>query len=248
MNDQVRKELMIVVERAVRPVRASVYHKRRMREELLEHLSAVLDNEMELQDDIQTGLERAKQRFGDPIKLTEELQQTVPWWDRARSLCDIGRLEPGESMTHFLATKWILFVLANYVIYLLAMLPAMMWTKVGDIGIMLRGMFVISTLMSIGGFLLIFVLSRIGLALYGDEQQRSRWAAARWMLIAIFAFPVLFLFAYIAMSGDLGQSLVRFKLACCLSPIFTLLLLPMSRQWFDEFQPEVEWANLKLDE
>ncbi len=35
MNDSVERELMTVVERAVRPVRASVYQKRRMREELL---------------------------------------------------------------------------------------------------------------------------------------------------------------------------------------------------------------------
>jgi hypothetical protein len=75
-------ELMIPVERAVRPVRASGRRKLRMREELLAHLTAVYEQERaELRDD-SLALHRAVQRFGDPANLTRELQSTVPAVER----------------------------------------------------------------------------------------------------------------------------------------------------------------------
>lgn len=248
MSDSAKHELMVVVERAVRPVRASVYHKRRMREELLEHLSAVFDSEMELQSDISTGLELAKRRFGDPVKLTEELQQAVPWWDRLRSLGESMNLHPGEPMSHFFA-KCVTFALAICVVTLLVALPAMMaGGKAGDIGIALHVVLAMGIFIAFGSFLFIFVLARIGLALYGDEGRRSKWTAARCMLATLFVFPVLFFAFYLAMSGDIWQSLARLPLACYLSPAFTLLLLPMSRQWFDDIRHELEWASLEVED
>lgn len=247
MDDQVKHELMIVVERAVRPVRASNNRKRRMREELLGHLSAVFENEMELQSDVATGLERAKRRFGDPSKLTVELQRTVPWWDRVTATGEIMNFEPGESMTHFFA-KCVVFALAMGVVTLLAVLPAVVWGKAGNIGFMLHVILVISFFSTIFTFLFVFTATRIGLALYGDKRQRSKWTAARCMLAALLAFPVLFLLTYMAMSGDLGWSLARLWLACYLSPVFTLLLLPMSRLAADEFRHEAQWASLELDD
>ena len=245
MNDPARKELMIVVERAVRPVRASVYHKRRMREELLEHLSAVFDNEMDLQDDIQTGLERAKRRFGDPAKLTAELQQTVPWWDRVRYLISIMRLEPGESTKHFFA-KHVVFTLVIYAATLLIVLPVMMLG--GENG---RNPHYAARhtdnkyLCGIAPFLFVCMATRIGLALHGEERQRSKWVAACCMIATGFVFPALFFCVFLAMSGDLGWSLARLPLACYLAPAFPLLFLAISRQAADEIRHEAEWGKSK---
>ena len=41
MNESTLTQLKIIVERAVRPVRASISRKRKMREELLAHVSGV---------------------------------------------------------------------------------------------------------------------------------------------------------------------------------------------------------------
>ena len=46
MNDEILKELKIVVEQAVRPVRATMARKRQMREELLAHLTAIFEEEV----------------------------------------------------------------------------------------------------------------------------------------------------------------------------------------------------------
>ena len=78
MNDVILKELKIVVERAVRPVRATMTRKRRIREELLAHLTAIFEEEAARLGDEQAALERAAERFGDPAELTPELQQSVP--------------------------------------------------------------------------------------------------------------------------------------------------------------------------
>jgi hypothetical protein len=45
MNESTLTQLKIVVERAVRPIRASMSRKRKMREELMAHVSAVFEEE-----------------------------------------------------------------------------------------------------------------------------------------------------------------------------------------------------------
>lgn len=115
MNDLPRRELQAVVELAVQPVRATMARKRRMREELLAHLTAIFDEEDERLGERQAALERAKQRFGDPAELTTGLQQAVPRWDRCWSILDNIGYRPSESAwrlaaRHFL-TMLLIFVL-----------------------------------------------------------------------------------------------------------------------------------------
>jgi hypothetical protein len=94
---------MIAVERAVRPVRAFACRKLRMREELLAHLTAVLDEERSRRGDERAALAAALQRFGDPAGLTRELEASVPALERALCgpvrgfswLAPVGRLVGG---------------------------------------------------------------------------------------------------------------------------------------------------------
>ena len=76
MNDETLRELKIVIERAVRPVRASMARRRKMREELLAHLVSIFEEEASHGDE-QAALERTQERFGDPRELSRQLQQTV---------------------------------------------------------------------------------------------------------------------------------------------------------------------------
>ncbi len=117
MDDVVLQELRRVVERAVQPVGATMARKRRMREELLAHLVAIFEEEAETLGDQQAALERAKQRFGDPGELTQQLRQAVPRWDRCRSILENMGCQPGESAWH-LAAKHFLLMLPFYSAYL----------------------------------------------------------------------------------------------------------------------------------
>jgi len=76
------KDLMIHVERIVRPVRARQSRKLRMRRELLAHLQAALEQERAHSADDASALEQARQRLGEPAELTRELQRSVPLIER----------------------------------------------------------------------------------------------------------------------------------------------------------------------
>jgi hypothetical protein len=95
MNESTLTRLKIVVERAVRPVRASVSCKRKMREELLAHVIGVFEEEISRLDDEHTALERTALRFGNPSEVTSQLQESVPAGDGITQFFE-GR--PGESM------------------------------------------------------------------------------------------------------------------------------------------------------
>ncbi len=84
MNDVTLTQLKILVERAVRPVRASSGQKRKVREELLAHVSAVFEEEQAALGEERAALRRTEQRFGHPGELTEQLQGSV----RARDALD----------------------------------------------------------------------------------------------------------------------------------------------------------------
>jgi len=77
-----RVQQMKIVERAVRPVRASTPCKRRMREELLAHLTEIYEQEMSRLHDPNAAIEEAAQRFGDPSELSRELETALPYHER----------------------------------------------------------------------------------------------------------------------------------------------------------------------
>ena len=93
MNDSTLTRLKIIVERAVRPVRASSSRKGKMREELLAHVVGVFEEEWSKLGDERAAVERTALRFGNPAEVTRQLQESVPARDAVRRYWE-GR--PGE--------------------------------------------------------------------------------------------------------------------------------------------------------
>src|SRR5262245_30530791 len=81
MSDSILTQLKVLVERAVRPVRAIDSRKRRMREELLAHVMAVFQAASARSGDETSALATTISRFGDPHELTGQLQESTPWAD-----------------------------------------------------------------------------------------------------------------------------------------------------------------------
>ena len=79
---KIRMLQLRIVERAVRPVRAGITQKRKMREELLAHLTEIYQDESTRTGNPLIAMEVAASRFGDPAKLSRELQNAVPVWAR----------------------------------------------------------------------------------------------------------------------------------------------------------------------
>jgi hypothetical protein len=76
MNESTLRQLKILVERAVRTVRASLSCKRKIREDLLAHVTTVFEEEIARLGDEKAALERTAQRFGNPTELTWQLQES----------------------------------------------------------------------------------------------------------------------------------------------------------------------------
>jgi hypothetical protein len=116
MNESTRTPLKTLVERAVRPVRASMSRKQKMREELLGHVSAVFEAESKAFGDQRAALERTEQRFGCPTELSGQLQESVPVSDLFYRFVDSAWFRPGESRVRLLLRHgfWQLLILMAF--------------------------------------------------------------------------------------------------------------------------------------
>jgi hypothetical protein len=103
MDESTLTQLKIIVERAVRPVRASTSRKRKMREELLAHVVGVFEEEVARLGDDRAALERTALRFGNPAEVTSQFQESVPARD---TIWRFFECRPGE------ATLWVLIRVA----------------------------------------------------------------------------------------------------------------------------------------
>ena len=77
MNDTTLNQLKVIVERSIRPVRVSVALGWRMRRELLAHVVAVFEEEVARDGDEGLALDRTVQRFGSPVELAGQLQESA---------------------------------------------------------------------------------------------------------------------------------------------------------------------------
>jgi hypothetical protein len=76
------KELMIAVERVVRPIQANPRRKMKMRQELLTHLTSAYEEGLTRLGNEGAAVEEAVRRFGNPKDLTRDLQASVPFYER----------------------------------------------------------------------------------------------------------------------------------------------------------------------
>jgi len=247
MNDPMQKELMVVVERAVRPVRATVQRKRRMREELLGHLIAIFEEENQRLGDVQPALDCARRRFGNPAELTRELQRTVPWRDVLGRLGEWGNERPGESLGH-LAAKHVVTALAMSVATCLAILVMLPFGgRSREIPVALQSLFALCMFIAPLGFMMAALPQRIHGALHRDALERAWRTAAKYYFAGAVGFPAAFLLTLLALPGDFSIVVSQFVLACCLGPIFSMLLLAVGRKMAEYHLHEREWAELDID-
>jgi hypothetical protein len=82
VNEAVLNDLTAYVTQAIRSLPASGARRQQMQEELLAHLLEIYDEELQRLQDERAALDRAKQRFGRPDNLRNELATAVPWVER----------------------------------------------------------------------------------------------------------------------------------------------------------------------
>jgi hypothetical protein len=248
MNDATLRELKTVVERAVRPVRASKPRKRKMREELLGHVTSVFQEELERTGDAGMAVCQATRRFGDPRELAAELQRTVPKWDRWRALIDWVDYQPGESVWR-LVGKQTLAMLVTCVVAVLAVIPITIARgRPMEISLTLRVLAMVGVGTEVLWLSMTILTHALGRALYGRQAERSVPAALLCGAASLFVFPMFGLLTYWLGTGDLAATWSHMRLAACLAPATPLLFFVMSKLVAEEERYLEEWASLEIGE
>jgi len=244
MNEFIPHELKIVVERAVRPVPASAARKRRMREELLTHLMAIYNDELESRGDPQEALERTKRRFGDAGELSVQLRGSLPWWSRAVGACQkLVEIRAGESVLHYALRITLCMFAAQMVV-----LPLVLFTaRGGEAWLAVRLVMVMLTASAAFGFVFLVLAYQIARALHGRSSERSWAMAIIYAVGSLAVLPCLAFLAYWAAGGDFQGALSHFRYALYFAPAMPIVLVLMSRQMADELHDAEEWASLEIE-
>jgi hypothetical protein len=247
MNDRVLNEMKVAVEQSVRPVRASDVGKRRMREELLDHLTAIYEEESERHGDEQTALMQAKERFGDPDALTDELRRSVSWREFVGYVSDLYRYHPGESLLGF-ASRHLLLASVTMAGAFLFMLPVI-WLRgrIGELGIALHVVIVIGLFSAAFAALLTFIAEKIGQVLYGRGSPHPVRAIVGYCLASLLVFPLLTAFTYGGLLLSLSYGMKGLLLGCTVAPVAPLFFFLFARQMKEQISHENEWAGLETE-
>jgi hypothetical protein len=171
------KELMIHVEKAVRPVRASGGRKDRMRRELLAHLTEIYQTELKRLGNEAAAHEQAIQRFGAPADLTRELQDSVGWGERCAFAMErwFGWRAPESAARYTFRMAVQLFLLIS-VLAALAFVPVLIFEgQAADMMIRLRLAFSFVFLCSADVFLLGLLYFKMRDRLLGGLGVQRSW-------------------------------------------------------------------------
>jgi ATP-dependent Clp protease ATP-binding subunit ClpC len=210
-----RLRQMQIVERCVRPVRANVKRKRRMREELLAHLAAICEEEQQAKPiDAPAALDAAARRFGDPAELARELQASVPRSERIDCQIEywLGWRAPETVLRMLLRTSFISFCLLAAVA-VVAILAGVLFShdSRNDIGVVLRVFLSMMFLCPAGQFGFGWCYFKARDALWGAfGHNRSRGRALAWLIgtaVVVLSCGLGFVFIVEGSSARVIQSL-----------------------------------------
>lgn len=248
MNENVLTELKVVVERAVRPVRSSLPHKRRMREELLAHLVGTFDEELARLGDEQSALCATKRRFGDPEELSSQIQAGVSRWARLQSVLDkVQRYRRGESLLHF-AGRCVVLNLLWYPIMILFALPLLLFGRSIEFATVARFFLVMTMVQSVLMFFLEAGGKQMARAMYSAAPRRPWRKIVVSSLASLAVFPLTTVLIYGGLLIDLSTSLFYLRMSCYLAPLAPVLLIGVASCMAEEIRHEGEWGSLQIDE
>jgi len=253
MNDTVLLQLKTTVERAVRPVVASRFRKRQMREELLGHLTASYEEDYSKLGDESAALASARRRFGDPRELSAELQATVSRWDRVRLAFQKVTWEPDDSLARS-AVKHLILGIATYAIILFE-LAVVLWIgpKRGfGLGFALQVAFATGIFVPLFSYALCYLADGIRRAVYADGKLALTRANVRqvipFLVASLMFLPLLAFMVHWLIAGDVAAGVRHMRLGCLLAPLAPVLFTLMAGEIARQQRYEKEWASLMIDE
>jgi hypothetical protein len=247
MNESTLTRLKILVERVVRPVRASTARKLKMREELLAHVVDVFEEEARRGDE-QAALARTQERFGQAAELTVQLQASVPPNDRVHRFAeDLVGYGSGESALLLAAQVAALVGAFGFVFLGIAILIQVLrgqgseWLTVARVPSLLGPLW-----MAFFFFCVTLLIHGMRQALFGPAGRSwlraGLTAAAAWILVPAMAFAVC-----LAVTADIPRSLWEVAPLLPHGVLLPVVLVAVAYLVNSEGRHAREWAHLNID-
>jgi len=247
MNDVILRQLRVVVERAVRPVRASLAWKRRTREELLGHLAAIFEEEVERTGDEQAALIEAQRRFGDSRELSGQLQGSVPRRDWLARWLDFNGARPGDTLRSLAVRHlglWAATLLTMGALMLLMLLTRD--PRVGA-GTLLRIGFWTATFATVMSLVFVALAAQFCHLVYFRTEGLAWARMVGYGLVSLLVFPLAAYGFHFALTADWSASLAHLGFAAWFAPAGPILFVLMARQLDGEWRRDQPWESLELD-
>ncbi len=254
MNEAVLLKLKTIVERAVRPVQATISRKKKIREELLAHVTAVFEDELPRCADEARALIRVEQRFGNPNELARTLQETVPTIDRIETF--FGRLYQPHARESLLR-RACRYGVISVVVHLSLALPSIVlillfMAKPAALGKAASGIAIASIAYGAISFLITLLSNGLQRALFSTPN-RSLLKGGSILLISCLVpafLPLDIAVALLPVLSVADATAIGFSILEASWPAFVLsplALLAIAKLHSDEKRYVDEWAKLQLD-
>ena len=245
MNESTLTQLKIIVERAVRPVRASTSRKRKMREELLAHVVGVFEEEAKVGDE-QAALASTQERFGQAAELTVHLQASVPPSDGFERSAENFFGGSGESVlrlaARFAAAGGVLVSVILGIMILIYVLRGQgsEWLTVARVPSLLAPLW--SAFIAFSGTLLIHGMWPALFGPAGRSWLRAGLVAvAAWLLVPVSSFALC-----LVLMADIQKSLWEVVPLLPYGVVAPVALVVVTYLVKSEFRDDREWARLDI--
>lgn len=247
MNETTTRQLMVAVERAVRPVQAGPARKQRMREELLAHLIGLYQEESRNPGGPEDALARATRRLGVAAELEFQLQRSVPRAERVVGYIEeLLRFRPGES-TARRATRLGFLMFATSAPVPLILMPAALTIRGKPIDpATVAGFFACyAAPLALLAFVFTFLMHAMRKALARSPKQRWPFTLGV-LLLSYLPVPCIGFVMNLAFTGDPVKSIHDIGLLLMLSMLAPACLFVAARETGEKMRYQEEWAQLEL--
>lgn len=248
MTDSSSTGLKVIVERAVRPVRTALARKRRMREELLAHVTSVFNEEFERIGEEDAALAATARRFGNPGEVAAQLEAAVSRRDQACYWIErLTRRRCGESLPRH-AGRWALLItMLNVIATSIGSLPAFFVAENRhNLSVVLKLLPMIAVETLIMTFVFVLLTHAMRRTMYC---RRGLWILRLVaVVIACCLAPLAVTFPfYWVVSGDVEISLALMPRSMPLVPLIPIIVMVAAWQIELERRYIDEWAALEVE-
>jgi ATP-dependent Clp protease ATP-binding subunit ClpC len=197
-----RIELMKIVERTVRPVPSSTPHKRKMREELLAHLSTIYEQELVRRGEPAAALDAAAERFGAPSELAREFELALPLHERLSYFTErfVAYRAPESAARYSLRMAWHTFLLLAVVLSIVTGGVALRYGWIDDVKTLAGVLGAIVLLTPPAQFVIWLAYIKLRNAMWGAFGSRKSPGRVFMFAVLIAAFSQLYLMGIAAVA------------------------------------------------